>query len=140
MRAQDLQLRTKKAALSIIRLAKSQRRGGVSDVLAHQLVRSATSVAANYRAACRARSHRDFAYKLSLIVEEADESLFWLEMLRDSGESAESEVVPLIDEFSQLLKVFSASLRTARMNWSAQRQTNGATTRINKSTSRPVNQ
>jgi four helix bundle protein len=116
MLAEELQERTKRAALACMGLAGRHQRWSAGEVLAHQLIRAASSVAANYRAACRAKSRRDFVYKLRVIVEEADEALFWLEMYQESGEMPSSEVTPLIDEFSQLLKIFAASLHTARLN------------------------
>lgn len=84
------------------------------EIVLKQLVRAATSIAANYRAACRARSQKDFAYKLSVIVEEADESVFWLELLRDGGLMQGEDLSSLVDEYTQLLKIFSASHKTAR--------------------------
>lgn len=87
-----------------------------ADVIGRQLLRSATSVGANYRAACRARSTAEFVAKLGIVEEEADESIFWMELL------SEGEVVPadrlseLLREGNEILAMVVASIRTARMN------------------------
>lgn len=78
-----------------------------------QVLRSGTSVAANYRAVCRARSKAEFIAKVGMVVEEADETVFWLELLADSGIVGESQVVGLLDEARQLVAMFAASRRTA---------------------------
>jgi len=82
---QLLRERTKAAALRIIALYQNLPRTGEADVIGKQLLRAATSVAANYRAACRGRSAAEWYAKLCICVEEADESLFWLELLGDAG-------------------------------------------------------
>ncbi len=81
MDSAELRLRTKVFAVGVVRLVEEVKRDLVTDVIAKQLIRSATSVAANYRSACRARSKADFADKMGIVEEEADETLFWLEML-----------------------------------------------------------
>jgi four helix bundle protein len=115
-RARELQERTKKFALRIIgafsRLAKSEE----ARVLGRQFLRSGTSVAANYRAACRARSAADFISKISVVVEEADETLFWLELVVEAKLVSATRLEPLISECEELLKIFSASLATAKAN------------------------
>ncbi len=83
MRTEELKLRTKQFALRVIKLVETLPKNKIGDVLGKQLLRSATSVEANYRAACRARSKADFISKIA-IVEEADESLFWLELIAES--------------------------------------------------------
>jgi len=80
------------------------------------LFRSATSVAANYRAACRSRSTRDFVSKLGIVEEEADESLFWLQFIADAGLMPREKLNDLISEASQLTAIFVASRRTAKRN------------------------
>ncbi|MGI8597983.1 MAG: four helix bundle protein [Chitinophagaceae bacterium] len=77
----ELKLRTKKFALNIIVLIKQTPSNKISDVLMKQLLRSATSVGANYRAACRARSQSEFISKIGIVEEEADECAFWLELI-----------------------------------------------------------
>jgi four helix bundle protein len=81
----DLRVRTKAFAVRVVRLYKSLPFSADAQVLGKQLLRSATSVAANYRAACRARSRAEWIAKIGVVVEEADESTFWLEMLSDCG-------------------------------------------------------
>jgi len=83
-------------------------------VLGQQLLRAATSVAANYRAACRARSHREFLFKLGIVEEEADESLFWLEFIAEAGIIPGEKLKELVSEASQLTAIFVASRRTAK--------------------------
>jgi four helix bundle protein len=83
-------------------------------VLGRQVLRSGTSVAANYRAACRARSKAEFAAKLGVAVEEADETIFWLELLIESKVIPEARMKPLLAEANELLAILSASHRTAR--------------------------
>lgn len=138
MDAEELHRRAKKAALTIFQLVDSH--AGVrlsTEIVSRQLVRSATSVASNYRAACRAKSHRDFVYKLSVVVEEADESVFWLEMLRDGHLLAGFDLSALIDEYGQLLRIFSASHKTAK---STLKNTASTNQKINKSINRKSNQ
>jgi len=77
----DLKQRTKKFALRIIRLVEALPKGRTADVIGRQLLRSGTSVGANYRSACRAKSTADFVSKMGIVEEEADESLFWMELL-----------------------------------------------------------
>jgi len=82
--------------------------------MARQLLRSGTSVAANYRAVCRARSRQEFLAKLSVVIEEADESAFWLELLIDAGLVPESRLKELTSEANQLAAIFNASRTTAK--------------------------
>lgn len=115
-RARELQERTKKFALRIIsafsRLPKTEE----ARVLGRQFLRSGTSVAANYRAACRARSAADFISKISIVTEETDETLFWLELVVEAKLVRAENLAPLILECEELVKIFSASLATAKAN------------------------
>src|ERR1700694_2945889 len=115
-RARELQDRTKKFALRIIsafsRLPKTEE----ARVLGRQFLRSGTSVAANYRAACRARSAADFISKISTVAEEADETLFWLELLLEADLVPAKVVGSLLVECEELVKIFSASVATAKAN------------------------
>jgi four helix bundle protein len=112
--ADELKLRTKRFALRIVKLFQSLPRAEESRTLGKQLLRSGTSVAANYRAVCRARSKAEFVAKLGVVVEEIDETVFWLELL------AESEIVPtwpLVDltkEANELCAIFTTSQLTAK--------------------------
>src|SRR3989304_8805309 len=103
MDKQDLQVRTRQFGLRAIRLVESLPKGKSAGVIGRQLLRSATSVGANYRAACRGRSKADFISKLGIAIEEADESLYWLEMLIEANLVAKDKVVNLIDEANQLV-------------------------------------
>ncbi len=110
----ELKGRSKRFALQIIRLFRSLPKGEDVRIIARQLLRSGTSVAANYRAACRARSRAEFLAKIGIVVEEADESVFWLELLVESGLAEQEMVAPVAEEANQLLAIFAASQRTAR--------------------------
>jgi four helix bundle protein len=85
-----------------------------AQVIGKQLLRCGTSVGANYRAVCRARSKAEFVARIGIVAEEADESVFWLEMLSDSGTIGPDRLGPLLTEARELTAVFSASQRTAR--------------------------
>jgi four helix bundle protein len=115
-RARELQDRTKKFALRIISAFSRLPKTDEARVLGRQFLRSGTSVAANYRAACRARSAADFISKISIVVEEADETLLWLELLVEGKLVGGEKLELLIAECEELLKIFSASLATAKAN------------------------
>jgi four helix bundle protein len=112
--AHALQDRTKAFALQILRLCRTIRRTDESRVICRQLLRSATSVAANYRAVCRARSMPDFVSKLGIVLEEADETLFWLELLADAQVVAIQNLEISLKEANELVAIFVASLRTVK--------------------------
>lgn len=115
-RARELQDRTKKFALRIIRAFSRLPKSEEARVLGRQFLRSGTSVAANYRAACRARSAADFISKINNVVEEADETLFWLELVVEANLVPAKILESLVMECGELLKIFSASLATAKAN------------------------
>ena len=115
-RAADLRERTKNLAIRIVKMTDGLPRRMSSDVLAKQLVRCATSVGANYRAACRARSHSEFVSKMQIVQEEADETQYWLELLFKTGVLAEQEYQSLDKEASELTAIFTSSAATARKN------------------------
>lgn len=106
--------KTKRLALAVIRLSQSLPRTDEALIMKRQLLRSATSVAANYRAACRARSSAEFYAKTSIVIEEADETLFWLELLTEAGITTEASVANLQKEATEILSV----LAKARKNTS----------------------
>ncbi|MDP3912030.1 MAG: four helix bundle protein [Gemmatimonadales bacterium] len=110
----DLKERTKAFAVDIIRLVEHLPRGRAAEIIGKQLVRSGTSVAANYRAARRARSRKEFLAKMGIVEEEADESAFWLELLVDVQIAAPSVASRLRAEASQLVAITVSSIRTAR--------------------------
>ena len=108
--------RTKEFALRVIRLVQSLPRGQMADVLGKQLLRSGTSVGANYRAACRAKSRADFISKMGIVEEEADESMYWMELLIESGLVQHDRVADLLNEADQLVAMTVSSIQTARSN------------------------
>ncbi len=113
-KAKELQERTKKFAISVIQLFRKLPRTEEARVLGRQLLRAGTSVAANYRAACRARSKAEFAAKIGTVIEETDESAFWLELLVEVDIVNAEMVHNLVKEANELLAIFVASRRTAR--------------------------
>jgi four helix bundle protein len=113
--------RTKAFSLPILKLVDAMPRTTSGRAIANQLVRSATSIGANYRAACRSRSRAEFAAKLGVVAEEADETLYWLELIRESKLLAESKISDLLREADELTAIFTAGRRTtARSNIKAQ--------------------
>ena len=105
--------RTKKFALRILYLADALPHNRSGNVIAGQIVRSGTSVAANYRALCRAKSRADFINKTSIVEEEADESCFWLELVVDAGLLGSRQVQPLLQEADEITAILVASRKTA---------------------------
>ncbi len=101
-------------ALRVIRLAQSLPRNLTGNVLAGQLIRAATSAAANYRAACKARSRAEFLSKLGIVEEEADETQFWIEMIIESGLMKERRVKSLLAEVKELTAIIAASRITVK--------------------------
>jgi four helix bundle protein len=114
MTPRELQARTKAFALRVIKLVDALPRSAAGQIIGRQLLRSATSVGANYRAACRAQSHAEFAAKLSIVVEEADESLYWLELLEESGLIKPARLTKLLKEANELLAISVAARKTAK--------------------------
>ncbi|MGD9629405.1 MAG: four helix bundle protein [Pyrinomonadaceae bacterium] len=110
----DLKKRSRNFALRIVRLVESLPRSLTAQTIGGQLMRSGTSVAANYRAACRSRSTADFIAKMGIVEEETDESVFWIEMLVDTGTVKEELVANLLDEGDQLIAIWVSSINTAR--------------------------
>ena len=111
---EQLKLRAKQFAVRVVRLFKALPRRDEARVLGRQLLRSATSVGANYRAVCRARTRKEFISKIGIVVEEADETVFWLELLAGCEIVAARQLGPLTREAEELLAIFAASQRTAR--------------------------
>jgi four helix bundle protein len=104
----DLEARTKRFALSVIRFSSSLPRTREGDVLARQLLRSATSIGANYREANRGVSRADFANKIGTVQKEAAETQYWLELLLDSGLAGSGNAQELLKESSELLAIFAS--------------------------------
>lgn len=113
MDKRELQNRTKHFALSILKLINVLPRTAAGRVISSQLVRAATSVGANYRSACRARSRAEFAAKLGIAVEEADESLYWLELVRDGELVPENQLSLLLKEADELTAILASGRRSA---------------------------
>lgn len=126
---EQIQNRTKKMALEIIKLSEHLPNKSVGWTFSNQIIRSATSVAANYRAVCRAKSDKDFISKMETVIEEAGETLFWLEKIEDSkviddlrfrnGElknitNHQSEIQNLKSELNELISIFVASVKTVK--------------------------
>ena len=112
--ARDLKKRTKLFALRCIKLVESLPKTATARVLGNQLLRSATSVPANYRASSRARSKAEFIAKLGIVEEETDESVFWIEMLVDAGLVRLTQAETLMNEGNQLTAIWVTSINTAR--------------------------
>src|SRR5439155_14614062 len=115
MRNGDLQARTRLYALRAIQLVEALPRSRAADVIGRQLLRCAISVGANCRAACRPKSAADFISKMEIVEEEADEILYWLDLLAESGLVREEEVADLVAEGNELRAMTVASIETARM-------------------------
>jgi len=114
MKNENLKARTKDYALRIIRLVGTLPSNRTTDVIAKQLLRCGTSVGANYRAACRAKSNADFIAKMGIVEEEADESLYWMELLISGDIVPESRLSDLMNEGNEIVAIIVASIRTAR--------------------------
>jgi len=114
MRAIELKERTKDFAIRIVKLFRALPKTDEARVIGKQVLRSGTSVAANYRAACRARSRAEFIAQIGVVVEEADETVFWLELLVETNIVPPSRMNSLLDEANELLAIFAASQHTAR--------------------------
>lgn len=114
MDKEELQSRTKQFALRVMRLAQALPKTPEGRVIAGQLLRAGTSVGANYRAACRARSRADFAAKLAIAEEEADESAYWMELVLGAKLMADHLVEPLLKENNELVAIITAARKTTQ--------------------------
>jgi four helix bundle protein len=114
---EDLKIRTKKFAIETIQFVNALPKSRSNDVVSYQLLKSATSVAANYRSALRGRSSAEFVSKLNIVLEESDESMFWFEVIKETNEKLnESKLKELFNESNELTAIFTSSLKTARNN------------------------
>jgi four helix bundle protein len=111
----QLQQRTKQFHIDVIRLCQQMPKNATGFETAKQVIRSAGSVGANYRATVRAKSNSDFIYKIEVVLEEADESLYWLEIIRDTGLTSGFELDRLIKEANELTAIFAATDKTAKL-------------------------
>jgi len=114
MTPEEMKQRTKQFGLRAIRLAAALPKDRAADVIGRQLIRAATSVGANYRAACRSRSNADFSARMGIVEEEADESLYWMEIVADAGLLAKSRLEELKKEGEEILRMVVASIRTVK--------------------------
>jgi len=114
MNSDDLKKRTKEFAIRIIKLVSALPKNSFGSIIGKQLLRAATSVGANYRAACRAKSTPDFIYKMNIVEEEADESAYWLELIIETGILGKKNVNLLLKEADELTAIFTASGKTAK--------------------------
>ena len=116
LRTPQLKGRTRKFALDVIRLVESLPPSYAGQVLGRQLLRSATSVGAIYRASCRAKSAADFIAKMGIVEEEADECMYWMELLGEIQLAQPEKLQPLMIEANELVAITVASIRTAKEN------------------------
>lgn len=114
MNSEDLKKRTKTFALQVISLVEGLPKTKTGKVIGNQLIRSGTSVGANYRAARRAKSKADFIYKLKIVEEEADESIYWMELLEEAKVVDFSKLTHIKKEADELLAIFVASIKKAK--------------------------
>ena len=114
MNSKDFQQRTKALALRVIKLVEALPRTRAADVLGRQILRSATSVAANYRAACHAQSRNDMIKKLKIVEEEVDETMLWLELIGEAGIVKVPKLAALIKEAGEIKAMTVASIKTLR--------------------------
>ena len=114
MTEQEFKRRTKDIALRIIKLVESLPRTWSSEVIGKQLLRSGTSIGANYRAACRGKSSADVLHKLSIVEEEADESLYWMELLIEGNIVSERKLTNLFSDINEIVAMTVPSIKTMR--------------------------
>jgi four helix bundle protein len=114
MDKEEFQKRTKQFALRVIRLSEALPQSRTADLIARQMIRSATSVGANYRAACRAKSSADMINKLKIVEEEADESTYWLELVVEADLMSEERMADLLAEANEIVAMTVASIKTLR--------------------------
>jgi len=114
MTREQMKLRTKEYANRVVKLCAALPGNWVAQTVGKQLLRSGTSVGANYRAVCRAKSSSDFIHKLRIVEEECDESLFWMELLVDNNLVKPARLEPLMREANEILSIVVASAKTAR--------------------------
>ena len=118
MTSEEMKNRTKRFAIAIVRFAQTLPKDSITAIMTRQLVKSGTSVGANYRSSCRAKSDADFVAKMTTAEEEGDETLFWLEVLVEAEIARSAEVAGLLDEADQLVRIIVASIKPKRANMS----------------------
>jgi four helix bundle protein len=116
MHTEEFKARTKAFALRIIKMVERLPTTRTADIIGKQLLRSGTSVGANYRAACRAKSQADFIAKMGIVLEEADECMYWIEILIEASVITENQAASLLDEANQIVAMTVSSINTAKKN------------------------
>lgn len=124
MTKEELKKRTKKFHIDVIKICDALPRTAAGFELAKQVIRSAGSVGSNYRAANRAKSTADFIYKIEIIIEEADESMYWLEVCEEADLLKKIYTMPLINEANELVSIFVAVVKTSKKNRDTQNKKN----------------
>ena len=114
MTPDEMKARTKQFSLRVIKLVRALEQSVVGSVIGKQVLRSGTSVGSNYRAVCRARSDREFLAKMSIVIEEADETGYWLELIIEDGMMPKKQVLPLLTECEEIVAMMVASRKTAQ--------------------------
>jgi four helix bundle protein len=137
--AEQLRTRTKQFAIRIVRLFKRLPKTDEGRTIGKQVLRAGTSVAANYRAVNRARSKAEFVSKMGVVVEEADETVFWLELLVEAGVVDKALMRDLLTEANELLAIFAASQLTARSGPQRKKE-RASPKRLNDQTGEPSNE
>lgn len=115
-KAEAMRERTKQFAIRIVTVVRSLPSSREGNVVGNQLLRCGTAVAANYRAVCRSRSKAEFVSKMNIVVEEADETVFWVELIGDTAIVKKERLSQLVQEANEILAICAASLRTAKSN------------------------
>lgn len=116
MTEQELKTRTRKFAINVLNFIDKLPNRRSANIIANQLGKSGSSVAANYRAACRGRSYADFIAKIGIVEEESDESVFWLDIVSETNNATQEEVAALLKEARELTAIFTATCKTAKQN------------------------
>ncbi|HOZ87590.1 MAG TPA: four helix bundle protein [Bacteroidia bacterium] len=125
MTKEELKCRTKTFAVSVIKFVETLPKNKANDVIAYQIIKSATSVGANYRSACRGRSTAEFVSKLNIVIEEADETSYWLEIIEDTNLIKDKDAMNrLYKESNELTAIFTASSKTIKANTANQKLEN----------------
>ena len=114
MDADEFKNRTRTFAIRVIRLVEALPKNQTAKVIGNQLLRCGTSVGANYRASCRAKSPADFIAKMAIVEEECDESIYWMELIAEAGLMNEKRLTDLKNEANEILSMVVASIKTAR--------------------------
>jgi four helix bundle protein len=114
MNSEELKKRTKDFGLRVIKLFEELSKTKKGEIIGKQLIRSGTSVGANYRAACRAKSSADFIYKIQMVEEESDESVYWLELISESNLIKQERIKNILQEANELTAIFTKAGKTAK--------------------------